>query len=72
MVSAVNITEIVAKQIDESLAPDLAERRCDGLSLDVMLFGHELAWLAGKLRADTKHKCLSAWLPCMPSAGNTD
>lgn len=59
MVSAVNVTEIVAKQIDKGLAPDLAERRCDGLDLDVMPFDHELARLAGKLRADTKHKGLS-------------
>lgn len=59
MVSAVNVTEIVAKQIDKGLAPDLAERRCDGLHLEVMPFDHELARLAGKLRADTKHKRLS-------------
>jgi len=59
MVSAVNVTEIVAKQIDKGLAPDLAERRCDGLNLEVMPFDHELARLAGKLQADTKHKGLS-------------
>ena len=59
MVSSVNLAEIISKQIDKGLPPDLAALRCDGLNLDVMPFDHELARLAGTLRADTKHKGLS-------------
>ncbi|WP_157015132.1 type II toxin-antitoxin system VapC family toxin [Mesorhizobium xinjiangense] len=58
-VSSVNVTEIVAKQIDKGLSPEMAALRCDGLSLGVKAFDLELARLAGKLRAGTRHKGLS-------------
>lgn len=59
MVSSVNVTEIISKQIDKGLAPRLAALHCDGLNLDVRAFDHDLARVAAMLRAETRHKGLS-------------
>ncbi|HEU4986424.1 MAG TPA: type II toxin-antitoxin system VapC family toxin [Rhizobiaceae bacterium] len=59
LISAVNVTEIVAKQIDRGTESGLAVLRVEDLNLRVRPFDNELALLAGKLRSVTKSKGLS-------------
>lgn len=58
-VSAVNLTEIIAKQIDKGLDPFAASDRCAGLNLTVRPFDEKTAMLAGQLRSMTAHRGLS-------------
>jgi ribonuclease VapC len=59
VVSTVNVTEIIAKQIDKGLDPLAARQRYFELNLDIRLFDEELAVLAGQLRRETRHLGLS-------------
>lgn len=59
VISAVNVTEIVGKQIDKGLDPKMASDRYEGLNLSVRIFDEETAILAGQLRAATAHRGLS-------------
>ncbi|TWG99356.1 PIN domain nuclease of toxin-antitoxin system [Mesorhizobium sp. J18] len=59
LISAVNVTEIVAKQIDRGTGTDLAVLRVEDLNLQVRPFDNELALLAGKLRSATRSRGLS-------------
>ena len=56
---SVNVTEIVARLIDKGRTPDEAASDIADTGLDIDGFGPELAVLAGRLRATTKHKGLS-------------
>lgn len=59
LISTVNVTEIVAKQIDKGVDGNLAISRVEDLDLQMRPFDRELSLLAGKLRAVTRHKGLS-------------
>jgi ribonuclease VapC len=59
VISSVNVTEIVGKQIDKGLDPKMASDRYEGLNLPVRIFDEETAILAGQLRAATAHRGLS-------------
>lgn len=59
IISSVNVTEIIAKQIDKGLDPLTASDRYEGLNLEVRVFDEDTAIVAGKLRAQTIHRGLS-------------
>ena len=56
---SVNVTEIVARLIDKGRTPDEAVGDFFDTGISVDGFGADLAALAGRLRAATKHKGLS-------------
>jgi len=56
---SVNVTEIVARLIDKGRTPDEAVSDFLDTGIDIDGFDPELAILAGRLRAATKHKGLS-------------
>jgi len=58
-VSAVNLSEVVAKLLDAGMPRDEAEDVLGGLGLDVRPFDADSAWAAGSLRARTKAAGLS-------------
>jgi PIN domain nuclease of toxin-antitoxin system len=59
VVSSVNVTEIITKQVDRGIDPDVAALRWSGLDIATRPFDRDLAILAGKLRAATRNKGLS-------------
>lgn len=59
VVSAVNLSEVVAKLQDAGLPREEAEEVLGGLGLDVRAFDEGSAWAAGTLRAATRKAGLS-------------
>ena len=58
-VSAVNLSEVVAKLAERGVPSDSIEESLSALDLDVRDFGTTQALRAGRLRNLTKVKCLS-------------
>lgn len=56
---SVNVTEIVTRLVDKGRTPDEAVSDFVDTGIDIDGFDPELALLAGRLRAITKHKGLS-------------
>ena len=58
-ISAVNLTEVIAKLTDRGV-PERAQRRIrSSLDIAVLPFDEEAAWIAGRLRAATRSYGLS-------------
>lgn len=58
-VSAVNLAEIVAKAAESGSGETLIRKAIQSLTIDVVAFDEQQAWLAGLLRPDTRHLGLS-------------
>lgn len=58
-VSAVNLSEVVAKLLESGMPLEEAEEALGGLGLDVRPFHEGAAWEAGALRAGTRKAGLS-------------
>ncbi|HYN41987.1 MAG TPA: type II toxin-antitoxin system VapC family toxin [Thermoanaerobaculia bacterium] len=59
VVSAVNLSEVVAKLLDAGMPRDEAEDTLGGLGLEVLPFNEAAAWSAAALRTGTKKAGLS-------------
>ena len=59
VVSAVNLSEVVAKLLQAGMPREEAEDALGGLGLDVRAFDEGAAWAAGSLRAGTRKAGLS-------------
>lgn len=57
--SSVNAVEVVTRLIDLGYQPERAVSALSKTRLAVVPFGEDLALLAGRLRADTRHRGLS-------------
>jgi len=57
--SAVNLSEVVAKLTDHGMPADDIREALDGLPLDVHAFDREATFVAGELRRVTRHAGLS-------------
>jgi ribonuclease VapC len=58
-ISAVNVTEIVTRQIDRGVSESDARANVDELEMEVVPFDEELAYRAGLLRSATRSAGLS-------------
>lgn len=58
-ISAVNLSEVIAKLMDWSVPPDAARLQLDRLNLPTIPFDREIAVTAGLLRAQTREHGLS-------------
>jgi PIN domain nuclease of toxin-antitoxin system len=58
-ISAVNLSEVVAKLTERGMPDQEVRRALDGLGLEVQAFDREQAYLAGQLRAGTRSTGLS-------------
>jgi len=58
-ISAINLSEVVAKLSDSSMLEETIREALDGLALEVHAFGRDLAYEAGLLRTATKPRGLS-------------
>lgn len=58
-VSAVNLSEVVAKLLESGMPLEEAEEALGGLGLNVRAFDEGAAWAAGALRAGTRKAGLS-------------
>ncbi len=59
VVSAVNLSEVVAKLLEVGLSREEADEALGGLGLEVQPFDETAAWAAGALRAATRRTGLS-------------
>jgi PIN domain nuclease of toxin-antitoxin system len=59
VISAVNLSEVVAKLTERGMPDREVRRALDGLGLDVQAFDREQAYLAGQLRTGTRSTGLS-------------
>ena len=59
VVSAVNLSEVVAKLLEVGLSREEADEALGGLGLEVQPFDEAAAWAAGTLRAATRRAGLS-------------
>ena len=59
VVSAVNLSEVVAKLLESGMPREEAEDALGGLGLDVRALDERAAWAAGALRAGTRKAGLS-------------
>jgi PIN domain nuclease of toxin-antitoxin system len=59
VISAVNLSEVVAKLTDRGMPDREIRRALDGLGLEVQAFDREQAYLAGQLPAGTRSTGLS-------------
>lgn len=59
VISAVNLSEVVAKLEDRGVASPTADRYIATANLTVIPFDEALATAAGRLRRDTRHRGLS-------------
>ena len=58
-ISAVNLSEVVAKLVERGMPPREIRSALDALGLDIHPFDRELAYLAGQLRGRTRSRGLS-------------
>lgn len=58
-ISAVNLSEVVAKLADNGMSEDEIREALEGLALEIHGFGRELAYETGLLRPTTRSKGLS-------------
>jgi PIN domain nuclease of toxin-antitoxin system len=72
-VSAVNLSEVIAKLADNGMPESTIREILEGLTLEVHDFGRELAYATGLLRPATKSKGLSlADRACLALGGRLD
>jgi ribonuclease VapC len=57
--SAVNLSEVVAKLADHGVPPEQMRAALDGLPIEVHAFDREAAYIAGELRGATRSSGLS-------------
>ena len=57
--SAINKVEVVTRMIDLGQSPDEAEESYATLGVETLAFDESCAFIAARLRADTRHKGLS-------------
>lgn len=57
--STVNLSEVVAKLLESSLAPEIIRTMLDELKIESVTFDNELAFIAGQLRPSTRALGLS-------------
>jgi ribonuclease VapC len=58
-ISAVNVTEVVTRQLDRGVTESNARANVDELEIDVVSFDEDLAYRAGLLRSATRSAGLS-------------